>query len=684
MSLGIGIGNKKGPNMKNIFLTGFLLISILRAQDFVGVDYFVSLGIDQKVMPGAAYAFGNAEKNVFVNSYGNFTYDKDSKTVENSDLFDLASLTKVIATTSCVMKLFEQGKLDIEKPVAHYLPDFASNNKDSILVRNLLLHNGGLPPYYTPKQGQSRESIIDSVMNIKMAYSKGTKTVYSCLNFVTLMLIVEKISGISQPEFFRQNIALPLNMLNTMYIPDEQIKNQCLPTTPELQGIVHDPLARGLLGHSGNAGLFSNITDLALFARMMLNKGTLDGIQIFKPETVEQFTTVYSSSSSRGLGWDTNIRLDQSCGPLFSTHAFGHTGYTGTSIWIDPDAEIFAIFLTNRVYPNDESNISGIRRTVNSTAWESYFRIPPQPKILSLIKSNSEIVLNFTSNPEIGVSDSTEIYRVNGEEFELIETARSGKIISFSSVTNSETTEFAVRNIRDSSSSNFSDIFSVRGETPDVLIIDGADIRSADTENFNRCLTNISSALPDDFSYRMIYLSELPNYPPTQNQLIIFVFSDDNTPEETFTKEYQDIFSGILESGGKIIVTGSEIGWALGKRPQTQENLDFYQMKLFANFISDKAGSFNLIGEKGSKLEGFSGTFSTENDIYISGFPDVITPTNGAEIILRYSEDEPAALCYKNESAGLIYLAFPFETVTGKENRKFLMSRLIDLLEFKK
>lgn len=279
-------------------------------------------------------------------------------------MFDLASVTKAFCTNFCVMKLVDEGKLDIEEKVSAYIPDFGANGKENVRVVDLLIHESGLQAYYSPSPEESREQITDTIFALHLSYDTGFKAIYSCLNFVTSMLVVEAITNDRMYKFYAENFTEPLGMNRTMFIPSEKIKLDCTPTQ-DVQGIVHDPLARALDGLSGNAGLFSTTGDLAKLCQLLLNKGTYDGKRYLEESTIEYFSKRYSDHSARAIGFDT--RSDDgkaSSGQYFNPGTYGHLGYTGTSIWIDPTADVFVILLTNRVYPDDKKSIRSTRPKV--------------------------------------------------------------------------------------------------------------------------------------------------------------------------------------------------------------------------------------------------------------------------------------------------------------------------------
>ncbi|MCX6158361.1 MAG: serine hydrolase domain-containing protein [Ignavibacteriota bacterium] len=343
--------------------------------DFTKVDNLILNGISNKYFPGAALIIGNKTDIMYEKYFGGFTYDDNDQGVTENSIYDLASVTKVIATTSAVMKLYESGLLDLDTKVSYYFPEFAVNGKENITVRNLLLHNSGLkawvPFYQTCK---NKADVVNTIFTIGLEYETGSKFLYSDLNFITLGLIVEKISGLSLAEYCRKEVFYPLKMDNTFFTPDQKVLNNVVPTEfdanwrkRQLKGEVHDESAALLDGISGNAGLFSNARDLYTLMRVLQNNGKYNnpysrGIKqesLFKEETVNLFLSKYITggyASTRAMGWDTKQepvgKYRSQCGELISANCFGHTGYTGTSVWCDRDRDIVVIFLTNRVYPS--------------------------------------------------------------------------------------------------------------------------------------------------------------------------------------------------------------------------------------------------------------------------------------------------------------------------------------------
>ncbi len=327
--------------------------------NFSSLDSLMRSAIRDSVFPGAELVIGKNGKVIYDKTFGRFRYDLNSDSVKKTTLYDLASLTKVVATTSAAMLLYDRGKLKLEDKAVKYLPQFNNNGKGEITIKNLLLHNSGLPAgkrFYL--KSKTRKEVLNRIMNMKLLSKPGEKYRYSDIGMIVLQQVIEKITGTSIDKFISENLFSKIGMSRTMFNPPDSLKYECAPTETDtywrmktVQGEVHDETASLLNGVSGNAGLFSTAEDLAKFAQLLLDKGEYDGRQIFKRETVRLFTTKHSESG-RAYGWDTKSPTGYtSAGKLFSLNSFGHTGFTGTSIWVDKERKLFVILLSNRVYP---------------------------------------------------------------------------------------------------------------------------------------------------------------------------------------------------------------------------------------------------------------------------------------------------------------------------------------------
>lgn len=343
----------------------------------------INAAIDHKDFPGAAIIVARKGKIVFREALGSSQWIPEKRTMNINMIFDLASITKPVATATSIMLLVEQGKIRLLDKVKDFVPDFsvytdeAGKPGEDARIWHLLTHTSGLPPYTNAQEVEKKfgrpcptDSLVKHIARLKKTDPPGTAFHYSCLGFITLASIIHQISGQTIAEFSAESIFKPLKMSHTFYDPPKQFRSLCVPTEvidgKPLIGVVHDPLARLQNGISGNAGLFSTVDDLAIFAQMLLNHGEFQGVRILSPLTVERMTEVHPAVSfaGRGLGWDLNSDYSTNGGDIFGPQSFGHTGYTGTSIWIDPESETFVIFLTNRVHPDDRGAIISLRSRV--------------------------------------------------------------------------------------------------------------------------------------------------------------------------------------------------------------------------------------------------------------------------------------------------------------------------------
>ena len=284
-------------------------------------------------------------------------------------LWDLASLTKVVGMTTAMMQLVEQDRVELDAPVVRYLPEFAGEGKERVPIRHLPTHSSGLPSgRRLYKEAPPADTAVAIVLATPLDTVPAARMVYSDLGAILLGKVVERVSGEALDAYLARHVFGPLGMTSTTYRPDASLRDRIAPTEFDpwrqrhIRGEVHDENAFMLGGVSGHAGLFSTAADLARFARMMLAGGTLDGVRILRPSTIAQFTAVQDPGlSHRALGWETPSGRN-SAGHRMSARAFGHTGFTGTSMWMDPEAGVFVILLTNRVNPSRQNTrISQVR-----------------------------------------------------------------------------------------------------------------------------------------------------------------------------------------------------------------------------------------------------------------------------------------------------------------------------------
>jgi uncharacterized protein YbbC (DUF1343 family)/CubicO group peptidase (beta-lactamase class C family) len=312
-------------------------------------------------------------------TYGNRSLVPAAEPMTEDTLFDAASLTKVIACTPAVMLLAERGQMNLDERVQTYIPEFKGDGKEAITVRQLMLHLSGLRgDIETSTDWHGQQAAIQKACTEKLLTSPGTSFRYSDINFFLLGEIVQRVSHQPLEEFVAREIYQPLKMTDTGYLPPSAKLPRIAPTEvvngKPYRGVVHDPTARHMGGVAGHAGLFTTAPDLARYSRMLLNRGSLEGVQIFKPETVDLMTSVQtppSQSSRRGLGWDIDSGYSGPRGKLFPLGSYGHTGWTGTSLWIDPFSQSFVIFLSNRNHPDESGNVGPLRARLGTLAAEA-------------------------------------------------------------------------------------------------------------------------------------------------------------------------------------------------------------------------------------------------------------------------------------------------------------------------
>jgi len=326
-------------------------------------DSLVLRGIQLGVYPGAALVVGRHDTILFAKGYGRLTWSAASPAVSvDSTIWDVASLTKVVATTPALMLLVEQGKVVLDTPVVRYLPDFNSPGTSGITVRHLLTHTSGLRATLPLREAPDSAAALRMVLTTVPISPPGTRMVYSDLNAILLGEIVRHVSGQTLDAFVTRAIYAPLGLdQQLLFRPPKLLVPRIAPTNlwrgHPIAGVVNDPSAGKLGGVSGNAGVFATARGLARFAQFMLNEGLLpDRPRLLKKETVHQFTQVAVPArrgvSARTLGWEALPTGEEtsSAGTLFGPHSYGHTGWTGTSLWIDPDRDVFVLLLTNRAY----------------------------------------------------------------------------------------------------------------------------------------------------------------------------------------------------------------------------------------------------------------------------------------------------------------------------------------------
>ena len=349
------------------------------------LDSIVNAAVQDDEIPGGVLLVSHRGRIIYRKAFGERALIPHRESMTTTTIFDLASLTKLFATTPSIMRLLEEGKIRLSDPLSHYMPEFASNGKDQITIRMLLTHTSGLapdPPLSAALGGE--DALMQEIDNETPMYPPGDRFVYSDTNFILLGELVKRITGKRLDEYAAENFYRPLGMKHTRFLPPASWIPNIAPTEEidlppgakpgsglghVLRGVVHDPRSRTIGGVAGHAGLFSTADDLAIFCQMLLDGGRIPGTtrRIFSAATVHKMTTPQTppwSPNIRGLGWDIDTAYSSPRGDLFPLGSYGHTGFTGTSVWIDPASQTFIVFLTNSVHPYVRPATSRVRSKI--------------------------------------------------------------------------------------------------------------------------------------------------------------------------------------------------------------------------------------------------------------------------------------------------------------------------------
>ncbi len=368
------------------------------------IDEAVNDSIKRKETPGAVVLVGRKGKIVYRKAFGNRAVEPQTEAMTVDTIFDMASLTKVVATATSMMILVEQGKVRLADPVWKYIPEFNQAGKANVTVEQLLIHRAGFVPDNSIHDYEhGAEEAMRRIYELQPDYEPGTKFVYSDVGYIVAAEIIRRVTGKNVAQFARENIFKLLGLKQTafgladtdhaikkesdiesvirQYAPTEKRADRAGNQNDFMRGEVHDPRSYLLGGVAGHAGLFSTADDLAVFCQMILNGGTYNGARILSPYGVERMTMPRGTplNEMRGLGWDTGSSFSANRGDLFPLGTFGHTGFTGTSIWIDPTSETFVIFLSNRVHPNGKGDVGRVRTSVASIVASSIIAPPFAP-----------------------------------------------------------------------------------------------------------------------------------------------------------------------------------------------------------------------------------------------------------------------------------------------------------------
>ncbi len=339
-------------------------------EQLLGVDTIIDDAVQSGLFPGAILIIGKDGHVIFRKAYGLRSFLPGREPMTLDTIFDAASLTKVVATTPSVMRLFEQGKIRIDDPVTKYLPEFQEGKSD-ITIRLLMTHFSGMPPdvELIPKWSGYDTGIARALIAKPIA-PPGARFIYSDINFILMGEIVRRLSGQSLAEFAHDQVFVPTGMNESEFLPSAALLPRIAPTELDedtglpFRGVVHDPTSRYMGGIAGHAGLFTTADDLAKYAEMLLGGGKNGNVQVFSPATIKKFTEPASPADQavlRGLGWDIDSPFSSNRGELYPIGSFGHTGFTGTSMWLDPGTDSFIILMTNAVHLKRGNSLSSLR-----------------------------------------------------------------------------------------------------------------------------------------------------------------------------------------------------------------------------------------------------------------------------------------------------------------------------------
>ncbi len=498
---------------------------------FATIAAVVNDAIARHELPGAVVLVGQHDATLYHEAFGQRAVQPAGEAMTEDTIFDLASLTKVVATTPSVMQLVEQGRIRLSDPVSQYIDGFGKYGKRGITIGHLLTHTSGLRPdlELEVEFSGAKEAIRRATEEVPIA-QPGERVIYSDINFFLLGDIVERVTGERLDRYATRHLFEPLGMKETMFLPAEPLRPRIAPTercdalawpctrmdAPFLRGIVHDPTARRMGGVSGHAGLFSTAADLSRYCRMLINGGRLGSVRVLSAVTVARMTspaTPRSMRDVRGLGWDIDSMYSANRGELFPVGSYGHTGFTGTSLWLDPSSQSYVIFLSNRVHPDGKGDVTPLRGRVATIAAAAVLNSdlpgePGRPATFSRV-SDAQAAPSVEPTPPhapvltgVDVLEAEGFERLRGKRVGLLtnQTGRSrGGVSTIDLFAHADAVklvvlfspEHGIRGIVDEKVSSSRDektglpIYSLYGETrrPTAAMLDGIDIIVLDVQD---------------------------------------------------------------------------------------------------------------------------------------------------------------------------------------------------------
>lgn len=444
LPLSWAVAAQRSANLRGKHATPSTAVSTGRLASIAPV---IQKALADRKMPGAVVVIGHHGRVVYQRAFGYRALEPRRLPMKLNTMFDMASLTKVIATTPAIMQLVEQGRIRLEDPVAAYWPEFAANGKDQITVRELMTHFSGLPPDLELKPEWSGYlTAMGMIAATAPIVPPGTRFIYSDINYEVLGELVRRVSGEALDVYCARHIFSPLGMRDTMFLPPARLRPRIAPTErlygttgPILWGTVHDPTARAMGGVAGHAGIFSTGHDLAVLAQALL-AGGLGGAKrarILSEVSVDKMTspqTPPGKTAVRGLGWDIDSPFSSNRGELFPVGSFGHTGFTGTDLWIDPFSNTYVILLTNAVHPTGEGNVVPLRGQIADIAAAAFARAPSSEQLAQrlLLTSHTELENSYRLAPAHHDQTQTGIDVLESQGFTPLNGLRVGLITNAS------------------------------------------------------------------------------------------------------------------------------------------------------------------------------------------------------------------------------------------------------------
>jgi CubicO group peptidase (beta-lactamase class C family) len=360
-----------------IFFSSSTLFASVGIPDYgrsVTIEFLIERAITNNLIGGGVVVIGNHDGILSSTSRGRLNASPDSPLLDEQTIFDIASLTKVIATTPAIMKLVDEGRISLKDPLIRWFPEFKGSDLGNATILHLLTHTSGLTDFDMSSNQAMKTAVLRAAAEINIQ-RPGSSFNYADINFILLGELVQRVSGRTLDVYCREEIFAPLFTSETMFLPTLNFTNRIAPTVGADSGTVQDRNSRRLGSVAGHAGLFSSAQDLSRFARLLLAGGVIDGRRILSEQAVKQMTAPFSCSNSgvvRGLGWDIKSPYSAPKGKLFSEVSFGHTGYSGSSIWIDPGQDLFVVLLTNRLNYKDIRGFNQLRSDISTIAVEEF------------------------------------------------------------------------------------------------------------------------------------------------------------------------------------------------------------------------------------------------------------------------------------------------------------------------